>query len=128
MTAEESSALDLEQFVDMFDTAMNSTNPTVKKCFNNLLIVVALAHAEDDAPVYGPLRSLLNTVHDLSTRIVNIENRMMAKPQTGGPAGSPTTYYSIQPNTLTGTGSSYVNGYGIGTVTIPSTYNTTVIH
>jgi hypothetical protein len=37
--------IDLEKFVDMFDTAMNSDNPAVKRCFNNLLMVVALAHA-----------------------------------------------------------------------------------
>lgn len=65
---------DLEQFVDMFDTAMNSDNPTVQKCFNNLLMVVALAHAEDKEKHIGPLRKLVEDVKDLQKRMSYIEH------------------------------------------------------
>lgn len=61
-----STDIDLEVFVDMFDTAMNSENPAVKKCFNNLLLVVALAHTSDGTKNdIGPLRSLVNRVSAL---------------------------------------------------------------
>lgn len=78
---------DLEQFVDMFDTAMNSDNPTVQKCFNNLLMVVALAHAEDKDVHYGPLRKLVDDVNDLKRRLTIMESSVMSSkntPYTGG--------------------------------------------
>lgn len=69
---------DLNKFIDMFDTAMNSDNPTVKKCFNNLLLVVSIAHAEDDVNdnngrTIGPLRELVMKVDELERRLLKIE-------------------------------------------------------
>jgi|688.fasta_scaffold30275_16 hypothetical protein len=69
--------IDLEKFVDMFDTAMNSDNPAVKRCFNNLLMVVALAHAEDKEKQLGPLRKLVNDVTELNSRMATIEKAMV---------------------------------------------------
>lgn len=64
----------LEQFVDMFDTAMSSDNPTVQKCFKNLLLVVAIAHAEDVCDkTEGPLRGLVRRVDELERKLVNLE-------------------------------------------------------
>jgi hypothetical protein len=68
---------DLEKFVDMFDTAMDSNNPTVQKCFNNLLMVVALAHAEDKEKHIGPLRKLVDEIKDLQNRMSYIEHSLV---------------------------------------------------
>ena len=66
---------DLEKFVDMFDTAMNSDNPTVQKCFNNLLMVISLAHAHEEIkPHPGPLRKLITDVSSLTTKVESLEH------------------------------------------------------
>mgnify|MGYP003341701545 FL=1 len=94
---------DLNKFIDMFDTAMNSDNPTVKKCFNNLLLVVAIAHAEEDVDnikgnKIGPLRELVMKVDELERRILKIEyiNQVnMQPPQSPFTQTWTTTPYSI---------------------------------
>lgn len=106
--------IDLEMFVDMFDTAMNSQNPAVKKCFNNLLLIVALTHTSDATTHdVGPLRSLVNKVNELERRI----NQMRPLGSTGtnmyGPAscggltiasGSPSTWGGTTVSTVVLTG------------------------
>jgi len=79
---------DLEQFVDMFDTAMNSDNPTVQRCFNNLLMVVALAHAEDKEKHIGPLRKLVTDVRELQDRLTIIESAIKASSKQYNPIDS----------------------------------------
>ena len=106
---------DLEQFVDMFDTAMNSDNPTVQKCFKNLLMVVALAHAEDKEKHIGPLRKLVNDVDRLNDRITSLEfvlQSMKNMNEGSGPLGSPytTTPYNIW-TTVGINGNGYVPPY-----------------
>jgi hypothetical protein len=71
--------IDLERFVELFDTAMNSENPAVQKCFNNLMLVVALVHAEDKTPSIGPLRKLVTEVRELQQRVYRIESETHAK-------------------------------------------------
>lgn len=80
---------DLEKFVDLFDTAMSSDNPTVKKAFKNLMLVAALVEAENENKT-GPLRSLVTEVRNLQHRMTIIE---MSKPAMGqtGPVGVPYT-------------------------------------
>ena len=85
---------DLEQFVDMFDTAMNSDNPTVKKCFNNLLMVVALAHAEVKERHIGPLRKLVDDLAYVSRRLEEIERTIRIMNNSTGPSGTPYNYNS----------------------------------
>lgn len=93
--------LDLDRFVDMFDTAMNSDNPTVKKCFNNLLIVIALAHAENNEVEKGPLRTLVDQVEHLTTRIIDLERSILIMRDASGPAGTPYTFSTSTPYTST---------------------------
>ena len=64
---------DLTQFVDMFDTAMSSDNPAIQKCFKNLLLLVSLVHTEDKQKQIGPLRKLVEDVHDLQRRVSQME-------------------------------------------------------
>ena len=111
---------DLEQFVDMFDTAMNSDNPTVKKCFNNLLMVVALAHAEDKEKHIGPLRKLVDDLAYVSRRLEEIERTIRIMNNSTGPSGTPYNY-----NSTSGMSYTIANGgaYYTSTVSIPSPYS-----
>ena len=103
----------LEQFVDLFDTAMSSDNPTVRRAFKNLMLVAALADSENENKT-GPLRNLVEKVKSLEGRIAAVEW------QTNLKAGGPIT-----------TGSGPIpNPYGnhptwISTTTSPYTYTTT---
>lgn len=111
---------DLEQFVDMFDTAMNSDNPTVNKCFNNLLMVVALAHAEDKEKHIGPLRKLVDDLAYVSRRLEEIERTIRIMNNSTGPSGTPYNY-----NSTSGMSYTIANGgaYSTSTVSIPSPYS-----
>jgi hypothetical protein len=62
--------VDLKTFVELFDTAMTSTNPSVKKCFHNLLMLAALVHAEEtNDHQKGPLGKLLDDVVKLQDKV-----------------------------------------------------------
>jgi len=112
---------DLEQFADLFDTAMSSDNPTVQRAFKNLLLVAAIADSEEKK-VVGPMRELLDELKALRQRVNNLESQWI-RPQTptpytpGTPMGpvplgpyvpSPTTW----PNTGIPGGVWYSNGTG----------------
>ena len=104
----------------MFDTAMNSDNPTVKKCFNNLLMVVALAHAEDKEKHIGPLRKLVDDLAYVSRRLEEIERTIRIMNNSTGPSGTPYNY-----NSTSGMSYTIANGgaYSTSTVSIPSPYS-----
>lgn len=63
---------ELKTFVKLFDTAMTSDNPTVKKAFKNLMIVSALVNAETH-DIKGPLETI---VEDLHTRVSTVETQL----------------------------------------------------
>ena len=67
---------DLETFVDLFDTAMSSDNPAVKKALRNLIMISAIVNAEDTkADVrQGPLRRLVEDQKNIIRRLENLEN------------------------------------------------------
>lgn len=66
---------DLEAFIDLFDTAMSSENPAVKKALKNLLMISTLVNSEKPLQdqVMGPLRQMRNTMFDITRRIDNLE-------------------------------------------------------
>lgn len=100
---------DLEKFVDMFDTAMCSDNPTVQKCFKNLLLVVAIAHAEDVTDkTDGPLRGLVRRIDELERKLSNLEylQHNIYKDNVNNPY-QPTPYKHTPVWTTTNTGVSY---------------------
>ena len=128
---------DLEKFVDLFDTAMSSDNPTVQRALRNLLMIAAMVDAEntDNAVRQGPLRRLVEDIKHLNNRLNNVEN-LQRQPYTtptpytpGGIPGSvpavgtwPNTYPyphttttttpgTFPPNTIVGGGTSVSTGY-----------------
>lgn len=64
---------DLETFVDLFDTAMMSDNPTVRKAFKNLMIVATLVNSDNSSKI-GPLREMVKTIDDLQQRVRVLES------------------------------------------------------
>lgn len=109
---------DLETFVDLFDTAMTSDNPTVKKAFKNLMIVATLVNAENE-PKIGPLRELMTSLNDLRSRVATLE---ASKYSSYGPVTMPAT----NPTWTVGTPTPYTMP-NIATVGIAPTYTSTTL-
>jgi hypothetical protein len=97
----DSSDFDLETFVDLFDTALTSTNPAVKKAFKNLLMVTAIVHAKEDEfdSRQGPLRRLVDDIRNLNRRLSNLENQKIYP--GGGSTPVPMPTYPIGPAWVT---------------------------
>lgn len=107
---------DLEAFVDLFDTAMTSDNPTVRKAFKNLMIVATLVGAENE-PKIGPLRELMTSLNDLRNRVATLE---ASKYSSYGPVTMPST----NPTWTIGTPTPYTTPT-VTTVGIAPTYKST---
>lgn len=67
----EESDTDLETLIELFDTALSSDNPAVKKALKNLLLISSLVNSEisDNEKFQGPLKRLFDGVQDLHRRI-----------------------------------------------------------
>ena len=110
MRQKDQADFDLETFVDLFDTALTSDNPTVRRAFKNLILVASIVQAEEngDTLANGPLRRLVEDVRNLNRRISNMEAQgaYRATPNTGGYNYTGTgTVPPVQPTWVaTGTG------------------------
>jgi hypothetical protein len=66
---------DLEEFVKMFDAALASNNPSVKKALRNFMMIAAVVHAEDgDEQIAGPLETLIKKVEVLENMIRELQH------------------------------------------------------
>jgi hypothetical protein len=84
----DSADLDLEAFVDLFDTAMMSDNPAVKKAFKNLLMIAAIVH-EGQNLQQGPLRKLVEDIKNLNRRVSDLEGQKIYPGGGYGPTPIP---------------------------------------
>lgn len=77
---------DLKEFARMFDTALASDNPAVKKALRNFMMVTALVHSQEDAEnnkeSAGPLETLLKQLDDLQSRLAIVEAERYKTTQT----------------------------------------------
>lgn len=65
---------DLETFIDLFDTAMSSDNPAVKKALKNLILISALVDAKSNQDIrHGPLRRLVEDLKHINQRLQTLE-------------------------------------------------------
>ena len=105
---------EMEQLVKLFDFALSSDNPAVKKALKNLLLLVSIIEPEEESHRPGPLRSLQDEIMKLRTEILRLSNDMSIIKEhnrTGRttpymPTGTypnvyPTTYPTTYPNTWT---------------------------
>lgn len=76
---------DLEAFIDLFDEALTSNDPSVQKTLQHLMVIAALARNHDKHNARsGPLRRLFDDQNNIIRRLERLE--------TGsGPFGSPNT-------------------------------------
>lgn len=109
---------DLEKFVDLFDTAMSSDNPTVKRAFKNLMLIVALADSENENK-NGPLRNLVEHVKSLESRIAAIEWKNNFGNGVTGAAGA-IGPYPYQPSPVWTTSTTWPNISGTYTMNTQS--------
>ena len=74
---------DLEEFARMFDAALASNNPAVKKALRNFMMVSALVHAQEDSDerLMGPFETLLKEVSDLKRMVHELQNNRTYKDQ-----------------------------------------------
>lgn len=65
---------DLESFIELFDEALTSDDPSVQKTLQHLMVICALArnHANHNAK-NGPLRRLFDDMNNLSRRLERLE-------------------------------------------------------
>jgi hypothetical protein len=109
---------DLETFIDLFDTAMTSDNPAVKKALKNLILISTLVDAKSDyGSRHGPLRRLVEDVKHLNQRLTSLEmekqykSTYTAPPSTGTwppgvvqPMWPQTSPNTVAPTAVPGTG------------------------
>lgn len=97
------SDFDLEQFVDLFDTAMNSDNPAIQRALKNLLMITALVDSDVKAEqrVKGPLRRLVDDLQNLNRRISQLESANQQKHYTVPGTINTPWITTTQPNTGT---------------------------
>lgn len=107
---------DLDKFVELFDKAMTSDNPTVRKAFKNLLMVAALVDSEAETRKIGPLENLVKSMRNLEQKVTQLEmasymykNTITTTPGMT-PGTTPVPYYGT-----TWTAPSYTTTTGIAT-------------
>ena len=72
---------DLKEFAQMFDAALASDNPGVKKALRNFMMVTALVHAQEDGDerIMGPLETLGKKVGDLERMVYELQNNRVVR-------------------------------------------------
>lgn len=97
------SDFDLDTFIDLFDEALASDDPRVKRTLQDLLIITALVrssenHQQDLFERKGPLRRLFDDVHNLNRKLQEIENDKMFKDMINNKPNYGSYPISITPN------------------------------
>lgn len=96
------SDFDLEAFIDLFDEALTSDDPSVQKTLQHLMVIAALArnHAKHDHRD-GPMRRMFENQRDIIRRLESLE---MEKIRFGGgfqPGYGPTPPLGPYPTPIT---------------------------
>lgn len=112
---------DINEFAKMFDAALASDNPAVKKALRNFMMVAAIVHAQEldeTERLAGPFETLLKEVSDLKRMIYELQNTRTYKDQYRDYykdyiATNPTWVYS--PNTSITSGTTTWPGTAVST-------------
>jgi hypothetical protein len=75
---------DITEFAKMFDAALASDNPAVKKALRNFMMVAAIVHAQElneDERLMGPFEALLKKVQSLESMVRELQNNRTYKDQ-----------------------------------------------
>lgn len=94
---------EMEQLVKLFDFALTSDNPAVKKALKNLLLLVSIVEPEEDNKTPGPLRQLQDEIMKLRKEIMRLSTdlSLIKEREKIGNTSYPTypTSPTIYPNT-----------------------------
>lgn len=69
---------DISEFAKMFDAALASDNPAVKKALRNFMMVAAIVHTQElneDERLAGPFETLLKKIENLERMVYEARNR-----------------------------------------------------
>jgi hypothetical protein len=100
---------DLDNLLKLFDYALSSDNPAVKKALKNLLLVVSIVEPQEDATRPGPLAEIKRELQRLQAEVNALQNTVRSTlPRTGG--------YPYYPNTSGGNWTSTTPWTGTGTL------------
>lgn len=94
---------DLENLLKLFDYALSSDNPAVKKALKNLLLVVSIVEPQEDAGKLGPLAEIKMELQILRNEISILKNNVRGGNYTHPPAYPSYPAYPYTPNTSGGT-------------------------
>ena len=91
---------DFEDLLKLFDYALSSDNPAVKKALKNLLLVVSIVKPQEEKPNKGPLHDLKRMIEDLKMQVAVMRSEIAVirqTPNTSYPSypPSPNTYPSF---------------------------------
>jgi hypothetical protein len=81
---------DLEAFIDLFDEALTSDDPSVQKTLQHLMVICALARNHDGHNSRsGPLRRIFDDQNNIIRRLERLETGSgpFGKPDSGYPGG-----------------------------------------
>lgn len=73
---------DVREFAQMFDAALASDNPSVKKALRNFMMIAAIVHAEEqtgEERLMGPLETLVKKVADLERMVYEMHTKQMTE-------------------------------------------------
>jgi hypothetical protein len=102
----DSADFDLEAFIDLFDEALTSDDPSVQKTLQHLMVIAALARNHDKHNARsGPLRRLFDDQNNIIRRLERLEagGGQFGDPNTSLPGRGPGPLGPYHPN-VTGTG------------------------
>ena len=88
----DSADFDLEAFIDLFDEALTSDDPSVQKTLQHLMVIAALARNHDGhGPRSGPLRRMFDDQKNIIRRLERLESGsgQFGGPNTGLPGTGP---------------------------------------
>lgn len=104
---------DIQRFAKLFDAALASDNPAVKKALRNFMMVAAIVEAEDTDRKPGTMQQVLNQVNDVEKRLSKIEQEVKNNDYATQMVKELSKKHSWNQYTTTGTSwpSTYTTGY-----------------
>ena len=76
MREKDQADFDLEAFIELFDEALTSDDPSVQKTLQHLMVICALArNHQKHNQTNGPLRRLFEDMKHLNSRLNNLESQ-----------------------------------------------------
>jgi hypothetical protein len=100
---------EMEQLAKLFDFALTSDNPAVKKALKNLLLLVSIVEPEEHNKTPGPLRQLQDEIMTLRKEIMRLSTDVSVIKERGRKDTNIYTTYPILPHTLTTSGTPSAN-------------------